>query len=167
MQTRGTVCYLAWIAVFAATAAAATSPCGAIDGAASVIGPETIVLVGEMHGTEQSPPFVADLACIALARDLSVTVALEVPEEEAPLVTAYLDSDGGDAARAALLSGPLWTDDYQDGRRSAAELALLESLRRDRRAGLPVRVALLDRRTWKEPAGRDAYMASRLAAGRE
>jgi erythromycin esterase-like protein len=154
---------LGFLTVAAQAGTARGASCGAIDGADAVIGAGTVVLVGEMHGTEQSPSFVSDLVCTALDRAVSVTVALEIPQEEAARVTAYLDSDGGDAARAALLAGPFWTDEYQDGRRSEAELALLDSLRRDRRAGLPVKMALLDRREQTTGTARDAFMASRLA----
>lgn len=159
--------WLVWTIGFVAAAAQAGTTerlsCGAIGGSAAVIGAGTVVLVGEMHGTEQSPRFVSDLVCTALDAGLPVTVALEIPEEEATRVTAYLDSDGGAGARAVLLAGPFWTDEYQDGRRSKAELELIESLRHDRKAGLPVKVALLDRRKQTTGAARDAFMASRLA----
>ncbi len=159
--------WLAWTIGFVATAAQAGTTeglsCGGIDGSEALIAAGTVVLVGEMHGTEQSPRFVSDLVCSALDRGLSVTVALEIPKEEETRVTAYLDSDGGDDARSALLAGPFWTDGYQDGRRSEAELGLIESLRRDRQAGLPLNLALLDRRERAAGAVRDAIMASRLA----
>jgi hypothetical protein len=159
--------WLVWtlgLAVAAAHAGpAAGFSCGDIDGSEAVLGAGTVVLVGEMHGTEQSPRLVSDLVCSALDRGLSVTVALEIPKEEEAHVTAYLDSDGGEQARASLLSGPFWTDDYQDGRRSEAELGLIDSLRRYRKAGLPLKVALLDRRERTTGAARDAFMASRLA----
>jgi len=173
MQRGKTVRHLVWTFAFLATIVASGSAsaeqaatagglsCSAIDGVGQVIAPATILLIGEMHGTEQSPPFVNDLVCTALDRGLPVTVSLEIPVEEADRLAAYLDSDGGQEARAALLTGPFWTSEYQDGRQSAAMLQLIDSLRRDQAAGLPVNVALLDNMKEK-PNGRDAFLASQL-----
>lgn len=160
--------WLVWTLGLAAAAAqagpaAGRRTCDGIDGSEAILRAGTVVMVGEMHGTEQSPRFVSDLVCSALDRGLSVTVALEIPKEESARVTAYLDSEGGEQARASLLSGPFWTDGYQDGRRSEAELGLIDSLRRYRKSGLPLKVALLDRRDQTTGVARDAFMASRLA----
>ena len=145
-------------------ATAADLACRPVDGLAQLLAPATIVLVGEIHGTEESPAFVADLTCSALAADRSVTVALEIPQEEGERIDTFLASQGGAEDRAALLDGPFWQDVYQDGRRSRAEAGLLDELRRHRRAGKPVRVTLLDQ--VEQPSGgeRDARMAARLVA---
>lgn len=137
--------------------------CGAVEGVEAVLEAGTIVLVGEMHGTEESPAFVADLMCSALERGLPVTAALEIPKEEEERVLAYLASDGGAEARAALLVGPFWDGEVQYGVSSEAMLTLLDALRRHQKAGRPVEVALLDRRERTTPNARDAFMASRLA----
>jgi len=174
MQRGKTVRHLVWTFAFLATIVASGSAsaeqaatagglsCSAIDGVGQVIAPATILLIGEMHGTEQSPPFVNDLVCTALDRGLPVTVSLEIPVEEADRLAAYLDSDGGQEARAALLTGPFWTSEYQDGRQSAAMLQLIDSLRRDQAAGLPVKVALLDKVGLRTQRERDAFLASQL-----
>jgi hypothetical protein len=155
---------LALAALTPRPAAGADLVCRAVDGIAQLLTPATIVLVGEIHGTEESPAFVADLTCSALAAERSVTVALEIPQEEGARIDAFLASPGGAEDRAALLGGAFWRDPFQDGRRSRAEAGLLDELRRHRRAGRPLRVTLLDQ--VEQPSGgeRDARMAARLEA---
>lgn len=146
-----------------ATAAAALS-CAEIEGLDPVLTPTAVLLIGEMHGTRESPAFVEEVVCTALARRLSVTVALEIPHQEATRIDAFLASDGGAAARRALLVGPFWDGEFQDGRRSVAKLELLDRLRGWRQQGLPVEVALIDQEERTSGPERDARMAERLAA---
>lgn len=145
-------------------AAEPAATCSSIEGIDSLLAAGRIVLVGEMHGTEQSPAFVADAVCAALARGLAVTVALEIRREEQGRIDAFLDSAGSAADRAALLAGPFWRGSFQDGRESAGELALLDAIRRERRGGAPVRVALLDQDARGLGIERDTLMAGRLRA---
>jgi hypothetical protein len=142
--------------------------CSPIEGLAPLLAPGKGLLLGEMHGTVESPAFLADVVCLALQAGRSVTVALEIPFQEEARFAAYLDSAGSAADRIALLAGAFWQDPYQDGRRSEAMLALLESLRRLRpsgaagTAGAALAVVLLDA-TPQAPA-RDRFMAERLSA---
>lgn len=91
------------------------------------------LLLGEFHGTAEIPGFVGDLCCRALVAKLHVVLALE--RGDGPAVLRYLESDGGPAARAALLGTPEWSVEAADGRSSRAMLALLERVRDLRRAG--------------------------------
>jgi hypothetical protein len=139
--------------------------CRGIDGIAPLLAPGSALLLGEMHGTEESPAFLADVVCRALADGRSVSVALEVPAEEAERVSAFLASGGAPSDRQALLAGPFWTADYQDGRRSVAMAALFERLRGWRAAGHGLRVELIDAADLAmRPAERDRTMGQRLAA---
>ncbi|HTQ81108.1 MAG TPA: hypothetical protein VMM92_14000, partial [Thermoanaerobaculia bacterium] len=104
--------------------------CPAIAGLAPLLAPGHGLLLGEVHGTVESPAFLANAVCLALQAGRSVTVALEIPLQEEARFEAYLGSAGSAADRTALLAGAFWQDPYQDGRRSQAMLALLESLRR-------------------------------------
>jgi hypothetical protein len=118
-----------------------------------------------MHGTVESPAFLADVVCLAVQAGRPVTVALELPFQEEGRVAAYLGSSGSAADRTALLAGAFWQDPYQDGRRSEAMLALLESLRQLRHtttAGAALTVVLLD--SLPPAAARDRAMAERLSA---
>lgn len=119
--------------------------CRDVAGLEALFAPGAGLLLGEMHGTEQSPAFLANAVCLALRAGLPVTVALEIPREETSRVDAFLSSAGGEKDRTALLTGPFWQADYQDGRRSKAMFALLDRLRQFHQSGSPVRAELLDR----------------------
>ena len=134
---------------------AAALHCTAVAGAAPLLEPRTLLLIGEMHGTREIPPVVAELACLARRRRVPVVVALELHVEEAARLDAWM---AGAAPTAELLRGEFWTRTYQDGRTSAAMAAMLARLR-----ALGVRVVLID----PHPPGgkdRDEKMADGLAA---
>ncbi|HVS66184.1 MAG TPA: hypothetical protein VMT85_22080 [Thermoanaerobaculia bacterium] len=119
-----------------------------------------VVLLGEIHGTEQAPGLVGALACRAAGAGASTIVALELPPAEQERISRFLASDGGTAAQTALLAGELWQRSYQDGRSSRAMAGLLQTLRPlAQRGGLEV--VLFD----QQPAqgSRDEAMARRLA----
>jgi hypothetical protein len=123
--------------------------------------PGTVLLAGEMHGTEQAPGFVRDVVCAALAKGLPVTVGLEVDWAEDEAFQAYLRSDGGEAARKRLLESPFWSRDFQDGRSSRAMLALVEYLRELASGPGRLQLLLIDRP--EPPPARDGAMAERVA----
>lgn len=158
-------------AILAAPALAAAAPgeppaCHPVEGLAPLLRPGTILLLGEMHGTRESPAFVANAACLAGRAATKVTVGLEIPDPEAPRVTAYLASEGTAADRAALVAGDFWRRPGQDGRSSQAMVGLIESLRRLERQGYPVRLSLIDREI-DDRDRRDRFMADRLKAAAE
>lgn len=125
--------------------------------------PGSIVLFGEMHGTNELPAMFGEAACLVARGGTPVTVALEVSRSEQASVDAYLDSTGDSAAETLLLGNPHWTREYQDGRSSRAMVDLLSRIRQLRQAGLGIEVFLFD----VEPAGadhtRDSKMASHLS----
>ena len=123
-----------------------------------------ILLLGEMHGTNEIPEFVADATCRGLRAGYPVTVALEIATEEEPRVAAFLASGGKAGDQAALLAGPFWRETFQDGRRSKGMLALLDHLRSLRQEGRRIRVKLLDRRPTAPGPERDRAMAEELQA---
>jgi hypothetical protein len=134
-------------------------------GAGELLRPGAVLLFGEMHGSAEIPAFVGDVACAVRAADLPVLVALEVPVEELPRIEAFLATAGAPADRAALLAGPFWSEAFQDGRRSAAMLELLDRLRGLRQVLGGVTVTAFDG-VRKEASGqaRDEAMAARLVA---
>jgi hypothetical protein len=131
---------------------------GCLDG---VVQPGGIVLFGEVHGTREIPGFVGDALCQAAASG-EVHLALEIPRTEQPRIDAYLASPGRPADRAALLSGPFWTDEFQDGRRSAAMAELIERARGLRAAGRALHVLAFDAAPDTKGGDRDAEMAKRI-----
>lgn len=151
-----------WVGAGALAAQPAPASCAPIANADALLGEGRIVLVGEIHGTEQGPGFVGELACRALAAGLGVTVALELPQEDQARVDAFLGSAGGPDDFDKLWSD-FWRRDYQDGRASHAMAGLIDGLREQRSAGRPVEVVFLDRPDLGPSGGRDAAMAKRLA----
>lgn len=136
-----------------------------VPGMEDVLHPGAVVLLGELHGTKELPALVGRLACHAASAGTPVVVGLEVPREEQVAVDAYMDSDGGEEARAELLHGTFWRRPYQDGRSSVARLELLERLRGWRQAGQPLSVLAFDVRG--QGSVRAAGLARRLKWARD
>lgn len=136
--------------------------CKPVEGTSGLFAPGRVVLLGEMHGTRESPAFVADMVCLAAQAGRAVTVGLEIPVEEEPRIATYLASQGSSVDRDALLKGAFWQDLFQDGRRSQAMLSLLEDLRRLSHQGASLRVVLLDSAVPLPGQERDRAMEKRL-----
>lgn len=129
MTTEADVGFMATALPLLAAAAASTSECEPIPGWDAVLaGNAQYIVVGELHGTVESPAIFADAVCNS-AMDEKVNVALELPETDQEGLDNFLASDGEAEARAALLAAPIWTNSLQDGRSSAAFLTLIEELR--------------------------------------
>lgn len=93
-------------------------------------GPMVLAIGEDAHGTAEVPDAVGRLACHLLSQGLPVALAYEMPAQEQPQIDAYLASDGGASARAALVSGIFWQSDIKDGRASVGLQSLLEKVRR-------------------------------------
>ncbi|HEX7848590.1 MAG TPA: hypothetical protein VF485_02545 [Sphingomonas sp.] len=126
--------------------------------------PETRwIIVGELHGTNETPDAFTNLVCLAAESRGAVTVAIEYPIDMQSVLDAWLDSDGGEAARAALLAGPFWRSPQQDGRTSIAFLHMLDRLRLMHRAGTVRSVRGFDMPSdGSDERDRNAAMADRL-----
>jgi hypothetical protein len=120
---------LAALAALVLTAHGAAA--AAIDGEAKLwANPQTrYVIIGEVHGTNETPSLFGDLACDAHRSGRPIVVALEVSERSQGAIDAYLASDGGPAARSRFLEDPHWNQPFKDGRSSLAYLLLFEELR--------------------------------------
>lgn len=110
---------------------------------ADAVGQHRLVLLGEMHGTVETPALTGNLVA-HFAGQGPVVLALEVTSMDQARVDAFLDSDGGEAAKAELLAGRHWQEPMHDGRDSVAMLGLLEQVRRLRAGGADVQVVLFD-----------------------
>jgi hypothetical protein len=130
--------------------------------------PGVALLVGEMHGTQQSPQFVRDVACSALlanekrAKKLAITIALEIPSDESPELQAFMNHRSTDDESSYFLRSKFWNSPFQDGRRSQAMKSLLEAIRSWHAQHLPVRLLPIDEPA-KHGEQRDAAMAQHLA----
>jgi hypothetical protein len=76
----------------------------------------------------------------------------------------YMTSDGGPAAREALLAAPLWDRDWADGKSSRAMLDLIEWLRTRHRQGRLAGVIAFDADASSSVEDRERQMADRLLA---
>lgn len=131
--------------------------CAAIPGATVLIdrpGTRRIV-VGEMHGTNETPAAFGDLVCLASTR-APVTVALEQPESEQSAIDAFIGSDGGSAATSKFLESAIWTQELKDGRSSRAYFRLFQRLRELRVAGRVRKVVAFQPLYEVGPGGFDA-----------
>lgn len=93
------------------------------------------IVVGEVHGMEQTPQFVAQLACALLRNGKPVILALERDGSEQVALNTYLASAGKPDDVRALIGTGAWAQTMQDGRNSRAMLALIEQMRQWKQAG--------------------------------
>lgn len=150
------------VALLAATA----SGCTPVPGAGGLWESRTRwVVVGEIHGTNETPDAFANLVCLASATGRPVTIAVEFSADWQPVIDAYLASNGGPKARAALLTLPVWKTEMPDGRGSVASLRMLDRFRRMKRSGRITGVLGFDTgRSTSSEQTRDAAMAKAWTA---
>ncbi|WP_255441775.1 hypothetical protein [Corallococcus sp. Z5C101001] len=103
-----------------------------------------VMLLGELHGTQQVPRFVAQAACQLSTAGMPVSVGLELPVESESRITAFLQSQGQELDWLKLMEAPFWRSPYPDGRGSEAVANMLEQLRQLRSRGLDVTVFVYD-----------------------
>lgn len=110
---------------------AARAACTALPGADQIWSNTSLrwVLVGEIHGTNETPSEFGNLVCDALKHGRRVTVGLERPSsEQLPLEKLLTSKDQGTVTHL-LLAEPGWNDGAEDGRASEAMLRLLLTMR--------------------------------------
>ncbi len=106
---------------------------------AVVYRPGTVLLLGEIHGTEEMPDFFAALIGDAVATGVPVIACVEMKTSD----QASLDDFMRDAS-SSVPAGDHWRDAFPDGRSSAAMLRLLGRARDLARATGRVRVVAID-----------------------
>ncbi|MBD7941013.1 hypothetical protein [Brevundimonas guildfordensis] len=117
------------IATLLTAALVSSSTCAPVPGAEALWNDDTrYVVVGEMHGTTETPAAFAALVCAARAQG-PVTVALEFSESMQPTLDAFMAADSDEAARSLLAAYPHGPFVHHDGRGSMAMLDLLLRLR--------------------------------------
>lgn len=131
--------------------------CGPDIGGVDAIANAPAILLGELHGLASAPAFTSDLACrLSLAHPKeTVTLALELLENEQPRFDIYLTSDGKD--RTIITNGASWNG-VQDGRSSQARLEMIESIRLLDERGTKIRLVAID----NGKDDRDAVMANHI-----
>lgn len=119
-----------------------------------------LVIVGEVHGSQEVPALILDAAREATKGDAQpLIVALEMPDRMASALDRFLTDDDPARARADMLADEFWT--WRDGRSSEAMLALVTGLRDLKRDGRSISVVPFDASDTKGDAAsqRDANMA--------
>jgi hypothetical protein len=122
------------------------------------------LIVGEQHGTVETPAAFADLVCNIAKSRKNIVVGVEYPGEAQPFIDAYMSSDGGQKARAALLAAPVWRSETQDGRWSEAFVVLFERLRALHRRGAIEKVVAIQPPFISPQIEYERAMAQRVAA---
>lgn len=152
----------------AASILAVAVECGApIIGLPAEVKPGGVLLLGELHGTQEVPRFVAQGACQTASNGTPVTVGLELPVENQQRVATFIRSTGSEDAWLKLMEAPFWRNPYQDGRSSEAMANLLEQLRQLRAQGLDVEVFAFDHPGLKGQKHEDAMAATVLSQVRQ
>ena len=123
--------------------------------------PGNVVLLGELHGTQQVPHFVAQSACQIVTQGIPVTVGLEVPDMNQEALDTFLYSAGQEQDWSKLMASPFWRSPYPDGRNSEGIAYLIEDLRKLRSQGLDVNIFAYDRPPL-EGDKREEYMAHKV-----
>lgn len=119
--------------------------CGApILGLGKVARAGNAVLLGEVHGTQQVPHFLAQSVCQATQQGVPVSVGLEIPANNQERLQRFVASRGTEEDWALLMESPFWRSPYPDGRSSEAVVGLLDGLRKLRSQGLDVEVFAFD-----------------------
>ena len=120
-----------------AAAASSAAPCAPISGWEGVLTDERVrwVIIGEMHGNNETPAIFADAVCLTSQARKTVVVALELPSREQDAIDRFMASDGGKQAQREFLARPFWNSSSKDGRSSEAYFRLLQTLRQWRSAG--------------------------------
>ena len=150
---------LAWMSLLVAAGASTSTPCTPIPGWEQVLADERVrwVVVGEVHGSNETPVLFADAVCLtAQARD-AVVVALEQPSSAQAAIDRFMGSDGGEAATRAFLEAPMWNGTMKDGRSSEAYFRLFETLRQMRAAGRIVSIVAFQPSSFTAPPSPGDY----------
>jgi len=139
--------------------------CGVpILGGDQLVRPGNVVLLGELHGTQQVPHFLAQSVCQAALQGIPVSVGLEIPVRNQERLQTFLASAGKEQDWARLMESPFWRSPYPDGRNSEAVVFLIETLRKLRGRGLDVDLFAFDHPRLKGEAREEAMAQTVLGA---
>jgi hypothetical protein len=122
-----------------------------------------VMMLGELHGTQEVPRFVAQSACQVASSGMPMTVGLELPVENQQRVHNFLRSAGTDDDWLKLMEAPFWRSPFPDGRSSEGMANLLEQLRRLRAQGLDVDAFVFDHPQAQGQARENAMAATVLS----
>ncbi|MGZ3447151.1 MAG: hypothetical protein ACXU88_15815 [Myxococcaceae bacterium] len=132
--------------------------CPDVPGVDDLLAARRLIVLGEVHGTQQAPEFVGALACRSASQGFPLAIGFELPQQDNPVLERYLASEGTPEDRQRYLGTDAWRRDWHDGRSSVAMLALIDQVRALRKAGAEVGLFGVDDRS-RTGDVRDAAMA--------
>lgn len=161
-----------WLACVFLLVSCAKSPdvrqlaCPPVEGVEQVLAAPG-VFIGDMHGTVESPAFLAALACHVLKSGRALVVAMEYDAQDQAVLEQFLATRDVGKAATLLTSTPHWTSN-RDGRASTAMRDALVAIHGLAAAGGNVELVAYDLRvaTWQErdPASAE-YIRQKRANG--
>jgi hypothetical protein len=153
------------ICLFGSVAAATCSP---IPGAEQLWSRPKLrwLIVGELHGSNETPAAFLDLVCDALEHGKRVTVALERSSSEQELLDRVLTDPDSAHAVKELLRQRDWRE-VPDGRSSEAMLHMILALRDLHRSHPQLSIFAFDTSPSSPKGGRDKAMGKALLSLRE
>src|SRR5690606_25874122 len=119
-----------------------TSVCPPVEGVEQVLS-GTGVFIGDMHGSNQSPAFLAALACHAMKQGRPVIAAMEYDAQDQPVLDRFLRTRDAVEAMEFLTRTRHWTGN-SDGRASVAMANALRAMHGYRHAGGALRLVAYD-----------------------
>lgn len=117
-----------------------------------------LLLIGETHGTNESPLVVSELFREA-AQSSHVVLGLEFPKEDCIYITDYLRTTDLPLDITIASKGKFWHRKNQDGRSSSAMLKLINDVKASRDSGMRVDLECFDSYTLEPGASSDESMA--------
>jgi len=149
MRTTVTACLVTALLMIPPMASAqrlswdATNP-GNISPVINAIQDHHSVIIGEMHGTTETPELAAQIVAAA-STTRPVIVGLERTSDETTALEAYVAHPDQPATRATLLAGDSWSKGMTDGRSSEAMLRMITTLAELKAKGADTKVVTLIR----------------------
>jgi erythromycin esterase-like protein len=149
----------ALLAVLVTLPSTSSATCNPEIALAQVVLEQKVVVLGELHGTQETPRFAGEYACVLANGPQDVVLALEIPEVEQSRISTYIESQGSLVDFSALVQGDFWNrpEHRQDGRSSGAMGQLIERVRQLRREGRRLSIIAIDGQ--RGSLKRDAAMA--------
>ena len=116
------------------------SACAPVEGIDALLGrPERILVVGEIHGSAETPAAFLGIVCEA-AQQGPVSVGLEMPETDRPLLDAVMAAPDEATAATFLRGGDFGDPRSNDGRHSRAMFDMILGFWRLKAAGHDIAV---------------------------
>ena len=120
-----------------------------IQGSGGLLKPGATILIGEFHGTWETPILIASIVRQAATLNVETILCIECCASEQASIDCFLNSEGHNMSIDNLLGSPHWSN--QDGRASVGIFGMLELLRRLRHDGKMIQVVAMDS-NWESPS---------------